>query len=544
MDAGLGAANRGDWETAREIFSKVAAENPSAEAFEWLSWAAYSLDDAERLFPAREEAFRLYRQAGDYLGAARMAMWLGADHIDFRGSPAVASGWRQRARRLLKGQPLAPEHGWLAVIDGDATVMVHEDSVRAAELGRQAVTVGRELGVVDVEALGLVIEGIATVTQGRIDDGMLLLDEGAAVALSGEMSDPAYVGWALCYLIFACERAKDLGRAAEWCIRMREYAEQTGMSFMRAICRVHYAGVLIWRGEWKEAESELADAASQLPNRPLLAADGTTRLAELRLRQGRLRESEELYRSVEWHPLALLGLAELAIEEGRAKDAVDLLDRLLRHTPESSRTQRVDAFGLLVRACALLGDAARAAEALEQVQSLSEAASTLPLRAASSFCAGGMAVAAKDYDLARARFEDAIDLYEQSGAPFEVARARLELASIQQMLGRPEQARREAEAALAILERLGSIFHAGRAKALLKQLEREANGESAHQGPLTDRQIEILRLISKGLNDREIAAALVLSEHTVHRHVANILQRLDLPSRSAAVAYASSVNLI
>jgi DNA-binding NarL/FixJ family response regulator len=64
------------------------------------------------------------------------------------------------------------------------------------------------------------------------------------------------------------------------------------------------------------------------------------------------------------------------------------------------------------------------------------------------------------------------------------------------------------------------------------------------QGPLTERQVEILRLISRGLNDREIAAALVVSEHTVHRHVANILQRLDLPSRAAAVAYATTQRII
>jgi DNA-binding NarL/FixJ family response regulator len=99
---------------------------------------------------------------------------------------------------------------------------------------------------------------------------------------------------------------------------------------------------------------------------------------------------------------------------------------------------------------------------------------------------------------------------------------------------------------LQALDRLGSVFFAGRARALLQDIGRrnEAPSETAAELPLTERQIEILRLISQGRNDREIAAALVVSEHTVHRHVANILQRLDLPSRAAAVAFASEHGLI
>jgi DNA-binding NarL/FixJ family response regulator len=63
-------------------------------------------------------------------------------------------------------------------------------------------------------------------------------------------------------------------------------------------------------------------------------------------------------------------------------------------------------------------------------------------------------------------------------------------------------------------------------------------------GQLTARQRDVLRLIARGLNNREIAEVLFVSEHTVHRHVANILQRLDLPSRAAAAAYAVSHGLI
>ncbi|MGN6246552.1 MAG: response regulator transcription factor, partial [Motilibacteraceae bacterium] len=63
-------------------------------------------------------------------------------------------------------------------------------------------------------------------------------------------------------------------------------------------------------------------------------------------------------------------------------------------------------------------------------------------------------------------------------------------------------------------------------------------------GPLTGRQVEVLRLVAAGLTNDEIAARLQLSEHTVHRHVANILTALGLGSRSAATAYALTHDLI
>jgi DNA-binding CsgD family transcriptional regulator len=546
MERANEAFERGDLETARAGFEEALREGESAEAYEGLSWVAWSLNEAELVFRAREEAFRLYRQAGDNLGAARMAMWLGGDYVDFRGELSIASGWRQRARRLLEGEPTAPEHGWLALIEGDFALCIEENAPIARELGRQAVRIGRELRDADIEIIGLAMDGLASVTEGDVEAGFKLLDEAAAAAVSGEMSHPGYIGWALCYSIYACERLRDYDRALEWCKKLREYAERSQMAVTRGICRVHYAGVLIWRGDWHEAEEELSGAFKDLkPDRPLLAADGTVRLAELRMRQGRFEESEAMFRQVEWHPLALLGLAELALESGRPRDAEELVERYLRQVPEGSRTQRADALEVLARAAALLGNRQRAAQTLETVRHISELIATPPLKAATNFSAGTFAVTERDYEAARASFEDAAGLYDRCGAPYEAARARLELASVLVMLDRLERAQVEAEAAQRTLAGLGSGFYAGRAAALLEDIaRRQDEGAGQGEGPLTERQIEILRLISRGLNDREIAASLVVSEHTVHRHVANILQRLDLPSRSAAVAYASSQGML
>jgi pimeloyl-ACP methyl ester carboxylesterase/DNA-binding CsgD family transcriptional regulator len=68
----------------------------------------------------------------------------------------------------------------------------------------------------------------------------------------------------------------------------------------------------------------------------------------------------------------------------------------------------------------------------------------------------------------------------------------------------------------------------------------EANGNS----PLTARETDVLRLVASGLSNREIAGSLVLSEHTVHRHVANILRKLAQSSRAAAAAQATRLGFI
>ncbi|TQS42553.1 alpha/beta fold hydrolase [Cryptosporangium phraense] len=81
--------------------------------------------------------------------------------------------------------------------------------------------------------------------------------------------------------------------------------------------------------------------------------------------------------------------------------------------------------------------------------------------------------------------------------------------------------------------------------ALLPFLGADAPPEAAVEtGVLTEREREVLRLVARGFNDAEIASELVLSAHTVHRHVANIRRKLDQPSRAAAAATGIRLGLI
>ena len=137
--------------------------------------------------------------------------------------------------------------------------------------------------------------------------------------------------------------------------------------------------------------------------------------------------------------------------------------------------------------------------------------------------------------------EDALDALAASEAPLETARVRLELAATLHALGRDRAARGVIETALATCRELGAVHEEARAGALLEQY-RSARPVEAAEGPLRElspRELEVLALVAEGLTNQEIAARLVISDHTVHRHVANILRKLDAPSRSAAAVLAA-----
>ncbi|MBA3443432.1 MAG: helix-turn-helix transcriptional regulator [Gemmatimonadales bacterium] len=93
----------------------------------------------------------------------------------------------------------------------------------------------------------------------------------------------------------------------------------------------------------------------------------------------------------------------------------------------------------------------------------------------------------------------------------------------------------------------GAARHAAAARILIQELDLKPHGPigpTARLGRLTPREIEVLRLVAQGLSDREAAARLKLSEHTVHRHIGNILTKTGLPSRAAAVAQAARNGLL
>lgn len=202
---------------------------------------------------------------------------------------------------------------------------------------------------------------------------------------------------------------------------------------------------------------------------------------------------------------------------------------------------------MLVRARLALEDQAGAEEALRELHSTASAVTTDAMQGSIRFAEGLVAAAARDHKSAKERFEDAMYRFDHCGAPFETARARLELARSLLVLGRPDAAELQAGDALDSLQALGAAVEESRATALLRGLQtssRTATGSTLAAVGLSQREVEVLRLVAQGLSNQEIATHLVLSKHTVHRHISNILTKLNLPSRAAAATFAARHDLL
>ena len=546
------ALEAGAWREAQHAFERAVAIEDTPEALEGLGLAAWWLDLAPIVFDARERAYRGYRSRGDHVSAGRLAVWIAWDSAAFRGEEGVAHGWLQRARRLLEGQPDSIEHAFLASRAAVFALLDDGDPEQAERLAADAIRIGQALSAIDHEMVGRALQGFARVTMGRVTEGLRDLDEVSAAILGGDLKDRLLIGLAGCYLIAACDSVRDHGRAVQWCDRIKEHSRKWGLKPLFAVCRTQYASVCMWRGAWDEAERELTEACDELSIcRPGMTTDGLARLGELRRRQGRLEDAASLFDRSGAHPIASFGRAAMALDHGDFRGGAELAERHLRRLPAKNRTERAPALELLIRAHVNSGDnhgRNRARAALDELRSIATDAQTPPLLASASLSAGLIGLDSEDFDVARRDLEDSVDFFEKSGAPFEAARARVYLACAMERLDRTDAAVAEVDRALLAFTRLDARHELRSAQSVRERLT-----SSQHAAPaaapratsaLTTREMEVLRLISTGLSNQAIADRLCISEHTVHRHVANTLAKLDVPSRSAAVAHAARLGLL
>jgi ATP/maltotriose-dependent transcriptional regulator MalT len=530
LAAARAALEIGAWEEARARFEDAARALDAPEAWEGLSRAAWWLGDQALTLTARDRAYRGYLEVGDVCPAARMAMWLASDHLDFRGDDALASAWLQRGRTLLRGSEPCSELGFILLLDADIALLARADPSGAERLALEALALARSIDDVGVEVVALAILGSALLASGRVAEGLQRLEECAAMAIGEQFVETAAPGWALCHVVSACADVGDFGRAAQWSRALHSWSTVWQARHFFGVCRTAYGEVLATSGEWTTAEEELVSALIDLrATRPALAAPTAVRLGRLRMRQGDLAEARALFTSALPLPQAILALGEMDLAQGDAAAGVDASDRVLRRLGEASVLDRFPALELLARARAAVGEQTGADEATLQLEAEVERLATPYMRGRARLVRARVQAAAGDHDGARQSAEDAADLFTGCSAPYEAAEARLVLSSALEALGRHERARAEDAAARKAFGLLHTVAPAGR-------------GTSGER--LSPREADILRLVAQGLGDAQIAERLFLSPHTVHRHIANIRTKLDVPSRAAAVAHASSAGLL
>jgi DNA-binding CsgD family transcriptional regulator len=286
--------------------------------------------------------------------------------------------------------------------------------------------------------------------------------------------------------VTACTAVLDFERAAAWCDRIAEFADRHGSRYMLAFCRAEYGEVHLWRGQWNEAEALLeASAEDFAASRPAMVGAPLGVLAELRRRQGRTREAEALLDRLGESGAALLCRARLALDQGEIAVAVQLLERRVR---QAARLECVPPLDLLARAHIARGALDQATAHVAALRDIEQRVGTTAMRACADRAEGRLALARGERERGRRLLEDAVDGFQACGGAYEAAQTRRDLVP------RP--------------------------------------------GEITPRERDVLRLVAEGLTNQQIAERLVVSEHTVHRHVTNILRKLDLPSRAAAAAHA------
>ena len=456
------ALGRRAWAEAAELYQRALAAEETAEALEGFAVACWWQDDVDAAIAARERAYVMRRERGDTVEAARVAGFLAWDYGAMRGINAVANGWLQRARRLVEDLEPSAEHAWLSLIE--ASFHLDTDLTTVLRLSTEAAAHARALGGVDVEMTARTLQGLALVSLGRVDEGTRLLDEGTAAATAGELYDPIAIGSCCCNMIIACERARDFDRAGQWCAQLEAFCERTGQRPLLALCRAHHGTVLMMRGEWAEGEEDLAWAAGELATlRPPLAGYARARLAQLRRRQGSAREARALLAQAGSHVLAPLVYAELSLDDDDPSAAAGYAERYLRGLGDGQPIESAAALELLVPIRIRLGELHEAREAHARLATIAEAVGSDALRASERCAAGRIASAERDLASSRAAFEEAVDLYVRSAAPFEAAQVRLELARTLAEQDRAAAGLEQALAARAAFEKLGAAHAAKQA---------------------------------------------------------------------------------
>jgi ATP/maltotriose-dependent transcriptional regulator MalT len=474
---------------------------------------------------------------GDTQLAARSAFWLGFTWL-INGELAKAGGWLSRAGRLLEGQPDCVEKGYLLLPEGYRSFHAG-DTVAACATFVQAAAIGERFGDKDLATLALQGQGRSLIRQGEITRGVALLDEAMVAVTAGEVS-PLNAGAVYCSVLEACGETFDLQRAKEWTAALEKWcASQPDLVPYRGHCLVRRAEILRLHGAWPDALVQAQRACESLSKPSPKPAVGSAIycVAELHRLRGNFAEAEKEYRRAsQWDRTSQTGFALLRL----AQDQVESANTAIRHVVSevksgASRAKILDAYVEIALAANDVATGRAAADELSQIAGKHGAPFLLAL---SERADGAVLLAENEAAEALQALRKSWTIWCELEAPYEAARTRVLIARACRKLGDDEAANLELAAARDVFQRLGAVTDLA---GIDSALQKKSPGGS---GPLTAREVEVIRLLAAGLTNRDIADKLGLSEKTVARHVSNIFTKLDLPSRTAAAAYAYRHKLV
>ena len=532
LERGRQACAAEAWLEAYESLSAadVSERLPPAD-LERLATSAYMLGRDSEYLRILERAHRAHLDCGEPLAAVRCAFWIGVT-LASRAEVGRAGGWLGRAQRVLDehGEGRV-EHGYLLL----PVVFEHEangDLEAAAATADEAVAIALRHGDSDLFALAAHERGHVLIRLGRISDGLRLLDETMVAATGGELS-PIVSGIVYCGVILACQDAHEIRRAQEWTAALSAWCErQPDLVAFTGRCRIHRAELMQLRGAWIDAleEARKAERRCAEGENPRAAGEAFYRQGELHRLIGDFAAAEEAYRDAGRRgrePQPGLALLRLAQEKTDAAEAA--IRRAMSETAEAGR--RTSLLAACVEILLAVGDLPAARAASIELTSLAAGHEQRALGAMAAQAQGAVWLAEDDPRAALVSLRHAAEVWHELEAAYEAARTHELIGVACRALGDDDTARLELEVARAAYESLGAGPDLRRIGAATSALPRDPHG-------LTERELEVLRLVAAGKTNREIAVELVLSERTVDRHVSNILTKLRVSSRAAATAAA------
>jgi DNA-binding CsgD family transcriptional regulator len=538
LERGRESYARRAWMDAYESLSRADRAAPLAvEDLELLAMSAAMAGHMDDYGATLERLHHAYLDAGEGLRAARAAGWLGMN-LAVRGEMGPAGGWFGRAQRLVEreGRDCA-EQGYLLVpvafrhqATGDYDA-AHAAAAEAAEIGERH-------GDADLFTMAMHFRGLIRIQQGRVEEGLQLLDEAMIAVTAGEVS-PFVTGVVYCGVIACCEEAFEPRRAREWTMALTRWCEeQPQMVSFTGRCLAHRAGIMQLHGAWTDAlvEAQLArERCEQAMNR---AATGQAlyQQGELHRLQGDVAAAEAAYREAsrygrEPQP----GLALLRLGQRDVGAAAAAIRRVVGETTRPlQRAALLPAYAEIMLAA---GDAAEARDASGELAEIAARSQSAMLRAIAAHVRGAVDLAEGDAPAALTALRAALQVWQELDAPYEVARVRVLVGLACRALDDHDTAELELDAARGVFEQLD-------ARPDLARLDSFTRDEVGDTHGLTARELEVLRLVAAGKTNREIATTLVVSEHTVARHVQNIFAKLRVSTRTAASAFAFEHDLV
>jgi tetratricopeptide (TPR) repeat protein len=454
------AAARGGWQEAFDLLSGADADGLLAAAdLPVLAEAAYAAGQLDVTIETWERAHAACVQAGDPIGAAGAAVRVALHLLFDTALMAPVRGWLARAERLLHGRGETPAHAWFGVVRAYER-MLTGDLAAARPWARQAIEIGSMCDPA-ATALGQVAEARLLILDGDVRQGLELLDQAGVATVSGDL-DPLSTGVVFCELVCALQGLAQYDVAEQWTEAMERWCETNAIGSLHGRCRVHRAEILRLRGSCTEAEVQALLACEEL--RPYLRRELGWPLNELgliRLHRGDVAGAEDALLAAHragWDPQPGLALVRLAQGDTvtAAASVRDALDRPLgvpsKERPPNSDLQRAPLLEAQVEIEIAARDLVRARAAADELDRVAARFATTALTAAAALGRGRIRLADGDPAGAEESLSDAVRLWNEVGAPYEAARARMSLAEAHAACGSGHRADLERRAARAILD--------------------------------------------------------------------------------------------